>query len=449
MLGRFKRKLSRTKSVNSPDELVLPEKLLKEDLALSPSDEQLIIQLSSRGPEDDTEAAGQKDTSQLKPAYIVPILTNTERSVHNNVDHGILSLPTEVLIHLQQYLRPSAEVALRHSCSRFFYLFSLPSFYLAGEDKFEFICMAERDQDPSQLPRLVCGTCHDLHSKTSFPAAEVRQSPLDRTCRQVWLCAHKAVGYKKAIKTIKAGVEAPFRATNLDPCSRCREILRNRSIADRPEKGTSAADLDSPKAESLLISKIAILQAPVPAYNEKTTSGSGIYKEVFPVKSVAAALQAIDFPICSHIKLSDPYVLSRFCRSCINTQRLPPGVKGPPCISESKREFGEADYLGKCRQSCYMRGCKTKFMFQARESLAPDASGKRQVWLIFCIYRWLGALQNADGGRQWQYHIVDHNRRIEMRASWDKLEKQQRNRKPMPNWSICLLNPEDCNVRSF
>ena len=32
-------------------------------------------------------------------------------------------------------------------------------------------------------------------------------------------------------------------------------------------------------------------------------------------------------------------------------------------------------------------------MFQARESLAPDASGRRQVWLLLVLYRWLGGLE--------------------------------------------------------
>jgi len=447
MLGRFRQRISRTKSAASIED-GQADRQLQRTLTLTPSDEQLISRLTF------TEATTLDDRPprKLNPSIYSQLsatTTTSQRTIFNNVDSGFLSLPTEVLLLLQKYLRPSSEVALRHTCSRFFHLFRLPSFYLAGDDRFEFMCMTERDQDPKNLERLVCARCRELHQKSSFPSAEYGKEPIDRDCSQVWLCAHKHIGYQKTIKNIKAGHEAPFRAEVLEPCSRCRNTVRSRSIADRPEKGTSTADLESDKAQSLLITKIAILQAPSPNYNEKTTSGSGLYKEVFGVKDVAAALSAIDFPICPHLRLGDPYLLSRFCRSCINTQRLPPGVKGPPCISESKREYGGRDSFGKCRQSCYQRGCKTKFMFQARESLAADASGRRQIWLILAVYRWLGPLQSAGSDNTWTTHAINHAARGEMRQKWASLEKMSKVNRPMPNWSICLLNAEDCNVRSY
>lgn len=444
MIGRIRRRISRTKSVAlEAEHLVDPN--LRKTLSLTPSDEQLISRLKFT---EDTNL-DDKPPRKLNPSihsHVSAATSSSQRTVFNQVDSGILALPTEVLLALQDYLSPSSEVALRHACARFLHLYRLPSFYLAGDDRFEFLCMTERDQDPDQLARLVCGTCRDLHMKSSFPAAEKKKGP-ERDCRQIWLCAHKSLGYEKTVKTIKAGHEAPFRSENIEPCSRCRDVIRNRSVADRPEKGTSATDLESEHAASLLISKIALLQAPVPQYNTKTSSGSSSYREVFSVKDVADALSAIDFPLCSHIRLSDPYLLSRFCRACINTQKLPKGIKGPPCISESRRECGDPDYLGKCKQSCYTRGCKTRFMFQARESLSPDSSGLRQVWLILAVYRWLGPLQSAGSDALWRSHSVNHTVRQQMRQKWETLERN-RARKPMPNWSICLLHPEDSTVRS-
>lgn len=438
MLGRIRRRISRTKSIAvEADYSVDPS--LKRTFSLTPSDEQLITRLKFP----DNTNLDDKPPRKLNPSATTAA---SQRTVVNQVDSGILSLPTEVLLALQEYLKPSSEVALRHSCARFFHLFKLPSFYLAGDERFEFLCMTERDQDPDRLERLVCGTCRDLHMKSSFPTAEKKKGP-DRDCHQVWLCAHKSFGYEKTVKNIKAGHEAPFRSEIIEPCSRCRDVVRNRSVADRPEKGTAISDLESENAASLLISKIALLQAPSPLYNQRTSSGSSSYKEVFGVKEVADALAAIDFPICSHIRLSDPYMLSRFCRACINTQKLPQGIKGPPCISESKREFGDPSYLGKCKQSCYTRGCKTRFMFQAKESLAPDSSGRRQIWLILAIYRWLGPLQSAGSNALWRSHSVNHADRLQMRQKWEAMEKS-RTRKPMPNWSICLLHPEDSTVRS-
>ena len=305
-------------------------------MTLTPSDEQHISKLSWAPETEIIERAPVHQTLSVGTR-------RSERTVFNNVESGFLALPTEILDFLQPYLALSSEVALRHSCSRFFHLYSTPSFYLKGEELFDFICMTERDQDPTKLDRLACGVCHTLHPCISFPSSEVKQQPRQRDCRQVWLCPHKHMGYSKSIKSIKTGVEAPFRAENIAPCNRCRETIRNRSVADRPERGTSQMDLESQKAESLLISKIGIMQAPSPVYKVKASgNSSGMYKEVFQVKDVSAALQAINFQLCPHLWLGDPSILSKFCRSCTNTQKLPPGVKGPPCISESdKKDFGE------------------------------------------------------------------------------------------------------------
>ncbi|KAK5445113.1 hypothetical protein LTS15_010204 [Exophiala xenobiotica] len=444
---RVRRKLSRTKSApglvpeDDDDEQIRIEPWPTNALSLSPSDEQLVSKLAFTSDTEFIERPPRLRSPSVATRF-------SERTIFNNVESGFLSLPTEMLIFLQPYLTPSSEVALRHSCSRFFHLYTLPSFVLKGRELFDFLCMTERDQDPSELDKLVCGKCQELHNRSTFPSSEVNEEPTSRDCRQVWLCAHRTLGYQKTIRNIKAGVEAPFRVETLEPCSRCRNSIRNRSVADRPEKGTSMMELETPKAQSLLISKIGLLQVPSPLYNTRTSGGSGMYKEVFQAKDVSTALQAIDFRLCPHLKLGDPFILSKFCRACLNTQRLPPGVKGPPCISDWSRESGELRAGAKCKGACYTRGCKTQFMFQARESLSPDASGRRQVWLILAIYRWLGPLQSAGRDLTWSDHAVDHKERREMRERWVEWEKANRlGRQCMPNWSICLLHPEDSNLR--
>jgi hypothetical protein len=408
-------------------------------LSLTPSDKELVTKLAF---------TLDQPIIERSPRYQTPSLTTkwSERTVFNNTDTGILSLPTEVLLYLQQYLSLCSEVSLRQSCSRFFHLYSSPSFYLAGDDKFDFICMIERDQDPTLLVRLVCGQCRDLHPKSMFPAAEIRRAPLDRDCRQVWLCPHRSLGYEKCIRKIKAGSDSSFRSENLEPCNKCRETIRNRAVADRPERSGTTIDLQNPKAESMLISKIALLQAPSPAHATRG-SASGLYTETFPAKDVSDALQALNFPICPHIRLGDPFILSKFCRACISTAVLKPGQPGPNCISEVKDRdiFGRSRY-GKCKGACYNRGCKTKFMFQSRESLTPDASGKRQVWLIIVTYRWLGPLLSKGKDSTWLDHSIKAQERTDMRIAWDNWMRTTR-RQPMPNWSICLLHPEDCNLR--
>jgi hypothetical protein len=455
MLDRVRRKLSRSSksetsvTVLDPDHgqrlsrtvTLEPEQAAGSvsRLSLTPSDKDLVTKLAFAPDQPIVERA---------PRYQTPSLTTrwSERTVFNNTDTGILSLPAEVLLCLQLYLSLCSEVSLRQSCSRFFHLYSSPSFYLSGDDKFEFICMIERDQDPALLPRLVCGQCRDLHPKSTFPASEIRRAPLDRDCRQVWLCPHRSLGYEKCIRKIKAGADSPFRSQNVEPCNKCREVIRNRTIADRPERNGAVIDLQNPKAESMLISKIALLQAPSPSHATRG-SASGLYTETFPAKDVSDALQALNFPICPHIRLGDPFILSKFCRACINTTVLKPGQPGPNCISEVKdRDIFGRSRDGKCKGTCYSRGCKTKFMFQSRESLTPDASGKRQVWLIIVTYRWLGPLLSKGKDSTWLDHSIKAQERTDMRIAWDNWIRAIR-RQPMPNWSICLLHPEDCNLR--
>lgn len=444
MLGKFRRRLSRTKSVPvaGPDPDVVPVTALRHHSNLSPSDEQLINRLSFAPETAFSERPPRQKSASVGTRW-------SERTIFNNVDSGFLSLPTECLLTLQQYLSLSSEVSLRQSCARFYHLYKTQSFILVGSELFEFLCMIERDQDPTELDRLVCGVCKELHPRKAFPSSEIRQEPLQRDCRQIWLCAHRHIGYSQSMKMMKAGVEAPFRAENILPCSRCRDTIRHRSIADRPEKGTSQMALESPKSQSLLISKIGFMQAPSPVYNVRTMgNSSGMYKEIFNIKKVSAALQAINFQLCPHIHLGDPFILSKFCRSCINTQKLPPGVKGPPCISESdKKEFGKDKIIGRCKGTCFTRGCRTQFMFQSRESLAPDASGRRQIWLIIVVYRWLGPLLAEGRDRNWTAHASTHQERLDMQGSWGEWDRSSRGQSCMPNWSICALHPDDSNLR--
>jgi hypothetical protein len=442
MISKFKRRMSRTKSAPDIEPAAAPTlPSTGRHLTLTPSDEQLVARLSFAPDTTLTERTPHHKSASIGTGW-------SERTVWNNVDSGFLALPTECLMHVQRYLTPGSEVSLRQSCSRFFHLYKTQSFYLNGSDLFEFLCMIERDQDPMQLDRLVCGQCKELHPRKAFPASEVRQEPLKRDCRQVWLCAHRHLSYSQSVKQIKTGPESPFRVENLLPCSRCRESIRSRSVADRPEKGTSQMELDNPKSQSLLVSKIGLMQAPSPIYNLRTTgNSSGMYKQIFEAKSVSDALQALDFPICPHIKLGDPYILSKFCRSCINTQKLPPGVKGPPCISElDKKDPGKDKLVGRCKGTCFTRGCKTQFMFQSRESLTPDISGRRQIWLIIVVYRWLGPLLNEGRDRTWSDHATDHKTRVEMQRKW-ALDQDARGQACMPNWSICALHPDDSNLR--
>lgn len=160
ILERMRRKLSRSKSVSLPseggdddgDQDILvgtgPPPWQGKPLTLSPSDEQLVAKL-----------AFTEETNFIPHTPTLPTLSvgtgYSERTVFNNVDSGILSLPTELLMSLLPCLSLSAEVALRQTCSRFLHLYSTQSFLLTGQDLFEFICVSQSCPTPSTIAALL------------------------------------------------------------------------------------------------------------------------------------------------------------------------------------------------------------------------------------------------------------------------------------------------------
>jgi hypothetical protein len=466
MLERFKRRFSSTSKTRDSAETLVN---VDDNFNLS----KLLFTSSSR-PTTVSVPADEVDGDDAQPAHEATdesmiSTSNQSRPRPENSASRPFNLPTELLLHLQHYLTPCSEVSLRQSCARFLPIYGCPSHFLTGDSRFTFLCYLERDDPnpPSARTKLVCGHCRDLHAKSAFPYHELGKMPHERCCRQVWLCPHRALGFEKAIHRIRS-IETQFRVEHLDPCMKCKPLIRHRSVADRPGKAiyTPASEVElsdsSISGEALLVSKIGILQKPSPS--EARSSGSSLNTEVFPTKELAGALSGLDFRICPHIRLGDPSMLSKFCRACLNVRIVRPGEKGPPCIS-----YGNGGgRVGKCRGSCYVKGCKTSFMFQTRESLLPDASGRRQIWLILAVYRWLGSLvvacvrpddgMNGEVGevgvaiakgpedKSWTDHTVDAAEMVEMRVKW-RTWLRDYGRKCMPDWSICLLHPEDCNLR--
>jgi hypothetical protein len=464
MLDRFKRRFSSTSKRHDASETVITDRHFQKSELLFPSSRPPGAHLVVDDEDLESEAKPDPETSQPLASTIPRLITRTD----NSASH-LFSLPTELLLQLQPYLNQCTEVSLRQSCSRFFLIYTRPSFYLAGDSRFTFLCHLERD-DPSpsrQRVKAVCGHCRDLHARSAFPSSELRKLPEGRDCRQVWLCPHRALGFEKAVHRIRA-VETLFRVETLDPCIKCSSSIRNRSVAGRPGTSlyTPESDIDlsdsSIAGDTLLVSKIGILQKS--STQDARAFGSNVNAEIFPTRELAAALSGLNFRICPHIQLGDPYILSRYCRACLSVRMLKPGDRRSHCISSNPTR-GRVE---KCRGLCHVKGCKTGFMFQTRESLLPDISGRRQIWLILAIYRWLGPLGvgklNIDGdadaksqvadhtlrkareGRMWVDHTVNAAEMVEMRVKW-KIWLRDHGRKCMPDWSICQLHPEDCTLR--
>jgi len=66
---------------------------------------------------------------------------------------------------------------------------------------------------------------------------------------------------------------------------------------------------------------------------------------------------------------------------------------------------------------------------------------------LIVAYRWLGPLLTKGKDSTWLDHSVDCHERMEMREAWESWDKTFNGRQCMPNWDICLLHPEDCNLR--
>jgi len=128
----IKRKLSRTKSESMLSheqlEALKAEALRRETRrerrqSLTPSDENLMSKIQS-SPETELPVARPR---QIRFVSTPAPVRASPRTVFNDTTSGLLSLPTEILVVLQPYLRPSAEVSLRNTCSRFLHLYSTPA----------------------------------------------------------------------------------------------------------------------------------------------------------------------------------------------------------------------------------------------------------------------------------------------------------------------------------
>lgn len=410
------------------------------------------------------------ETLQLRRSNTAPLPTLPPPPAHMIPQSSpLLSLPTELLHQLPPYLPPSAVVSLRQTCSRLHTTLGLlphsSSSSLSPSSTFTFLLMLDRDNlttyAPSTPPRLLCGSCRCFHPRSAFPAAHVSLHPLQRSCRQLWLCPHKSYTHPRAAKFLRPPQDSNtlFITKNIDPCPRCRDSIRHRVAAD--------------PTNTIITTKIALLQRPTPLPRR------GQAPDVFPVRDVSAALQALNFRICPHIRISDHLLLSRFCRVCLSTRSVKANGK---CIQDCNSErLNYRGYSGgKCKGQCFKKGCNTGWMFQARESLKPDASGRRQVWLVLGVWRGLGKLKTPDDDNPqteeiiwdpdseenddktdviptldsntrtgdkdpaWVGHTVDAPERAAMRKH---LEEWNRGAggggKCLPDWSICLLHPED------
>lgn len=411
------------------------------------------------------------ETFQLRRsnAALIPLLP--PQPAHMTAQSSpLLSLPTELLHQLPPYLPPSAVVSLRQTCSRLHTVLGLlphsSSSSLSPSSTFAFLLMLDRDNlttySPSHPPRLLCGHCRRLHPRSAFPAAHISLHPLRRSCRQLWLCPHKSYTHPRAAKLLRPPRDSNtlFITKNIDPCPRCRDNIRHRVAAD--------------PSNTILTTKIALLQRPTPLPRR------GQAPDVFPVKDVSAALQALNFRICPHIRISDHLLLSRFCRVCLSTRSVKANGR---CIQDCNSErLNTTGYGGgKCKGQCFKKGCNSGWMFQARESLKPDATGRRQVWLVLGVWRGLGKLKIQDddddsgvdeiisdpdeeagdektdatrnagpdpgtGDKEpaWVDHTVDVPERAAMRKHWEEWNRGSGGGgKCLPDWSICLLHPED------
>lgn len=429
-------------------------------------------ELSSRS-EDDNDSTTKiisSETLQLRRSNTVPLRSLPPQPAHSIPQSSpLLSLPTELLQLLPPYLPPSALVALRQTCSRLHTILGLlphsSSSSLSRTSTFTFLLMLDRDNltsyAPSTPPRLLCGQCQRFHPRSAFPAAHASLHPLHRSCRQLWLCPHKSYTHPRAAKFLRPPQDSNtlFITKNIDPCPRCRDSIRHRVASD--------------PTNTILTTKIALLQRPTPLPKR------GQAPDVFPVKDVSAALQTLSFRLCPHIRISDHQLLSRFCRVCLSTRSVKANGR---CIQDcnSERLSGTGYGGGKCKGQCFKRGCNTGWMFQTRESLKPDASGRRQVWLVLAVWRAVGNLkipedddagtadeivwdpeEMGDGKKDtlpepimspgvgerdpaWLDHTVDAPERASMRKHWEQWNRGAGGGgKCLPDWSALLLLSDD------
>ncbi|EEH23593.1 hypothetical protein PABG_05804 [Paracoccidioides brasiliensis Pb03] len=113
---------------------------------------------------------------------------------------SLACMPAELVLDILYRLPPLSRKALSQTCRRFRNFPELRDAELTLEsERFEFLCMLERD---GALSKLVCAGCKRVHKKSCFAKNQLRESPENRYCVAslpvLQICSARTLSFNEA-----------------------------------------------------------------------------------------------------------------------------------------------------------------------------------------------------------------------------------------------------------
>lgn len=235
--------------------------------------------------------------------------------------------------------------------------------------------------------------------------------------RKVWLCPHRGIDFDQ-VRELFASVPVSKSLTSItcnSMCSRivCQTNLRQQIRIYREERGDLSHEL---------LSTVKLFWAPSSLHPQERHTG------IFSLGRIATALHGLDFPICTHLRLNQTFILSKFNPECLYTRSH--GVDSP-CTCYKSQLSGKnlptrrttfpriCKNVGRCPE-CDRQGLSTTFVLRVKEYTCEG--GQEEVSLSVCFLRNLGRLRTADEAA-WLNSTVKSHELEYMRSIWRGWEK--------------------------
>lgn len=207
--------------------------------------------------------------------------------------------------------------------------------------------------------------------------------------RKAWLCPHLGIDFNTT-KDLFSKLP-PSQILNLrDITAFCDRKFCNNKLSHHISIRPNALG----KLSHQLTSTIALFSTP------STPDSHAIYNDILTPDRIATGLYGLDLPICPHLRLNKPFIISRFNPGCLRVAR----PANNPCTCSTSRHSTDAlptseknvpricRNMGRCL-ACHDRGISTMFAIFVGQSKGEN--GQADTWLCFCLIRDLGSLDSA------------------------------------------------------
>lgn len=233
----------------------------------------------------------------------------------------------------------------------------------------------------------------------------------------LWLCPHKVIKYEEARQMLL--YKPPDAEHNYEeivfPCenSACsfavESTIRHRLISSHTVT----------LATSILLLVVDNCYDP-----------AEIIRRFCTTNRIKLALTKLDFPICKHLRTSDPFVYNHYTPKCTEHQGLDGSLSACSCGKFEPRALGLDEHYRYCPECVKYRTVHTMFGF--RTSLCGEG-GVKSLILCLDLSRHLGRLDDY-ARPEWTLHAIDSAQAACISWQWERWMEYRRKISGRETW---------------